>query len=170
MKLETHPFKDFVPNNIKYLLLGSFTAKDSKKGTKYEWYYSNGRNLFWKLIEEVYKTTLPDKKSKMALFEKLGIGITDIMYKAVRVNFTSLDKDLKVVEFNPNIPNILSNNLTAVFFSSRFVENLFLKTFAEEIEKYPDTKFLYLPSPSPRYAAMSRQEKIAIYKQLLPKA
>jgi hypothetical protein len=35
--------------------------------------------------------------------------------------------------------------------------------------KNPSVKFITLPSPSPRYAAMSKEEKIKKYKEVLPK-
>lgn len=169
MGIETHRFKDFTPAGMKYLLLGSFTSKDSRKGVEYDWYYSNGRNQFWPLIEGVYKLKLDSKESKMALFSKLRLGITDIIYKCNRTSNSSLDNALEVLEYNPRIPYILKNNLKIVFFSSRFVEDLFRKIFSEQIELYPETKFIYLPSPSPRYAMMSKAQKIQKYAELLPK-
>jgi len=49
--IEVHPFGDFVPRNTQYLLLGSFTTKPSDD---YPWFYANGRNYFWPILEEVY--------------------------------------------------------------------------------------------------------------------
>ncbi len=105
MNIETHPFGNFIPGKISYLFLGSFTSKDAKKGVDYDWYYSNGRNQYWSLIEQVYDIKLNNKKDKVKLFDKLEIGIADV---------------------------------------------------------------IYLPSPSPRYAAMSKDEKVSVYKKVLP--
>ncbi|MCA9386896.1 hypothetical protein KC669_02565 [Candidatus Dojkabacteria bacterium] len=169
MAIEVHPFEDFIPKNINYLLLGSFTAKDSRKGIEYDWYYSNGRNQFWNLIEKVYDTKLETIDSKVELFTNLGIGITDIIYKCNRTKNSSLDNALDIIEYNPRLEAIISRNLKSVFFSSRFVETQFKRNFSELIDKYQKTKFIYLPSPSPRYAAMSKEEKVLKYKELLPK-
>lgn len=169
MAIEVHPFEAFIPSNIKFLLLGSFTSKDSKKDVDYDWYYSNGRNQFWNLIEKVYNTNLDTKEQKMNLFTNLGIGITDIIYKCNRTKNSSLDNVLEVIEYNSGLEDILSRNLISVFFSSRFVENQFKKNFSNLIEKYNNIEYIYLPSPSPRYAAISKEEKILRYKQLLPK-
>lgn len=76
---EIHPFPDFVPPGIRYLILGSFIAKDGLTNPKYDWYYSNGRNQFWKIIEQVYDVALPDKASKQELFTRLKIGIADLI-------------------------------------------------------------------------------------------
>jgi hypoxanthine-DNA glycosylase len=169
MAVEIHPFETFSPKDMQYLLIGSFTSKDAYSNSEYNWYYSNGRNQFWSLIEQVYNVRLPDKQSKLTLFSNLGIGITDIIYKVNRTRDSSLDNVLKVIEYNPNIDSLLAKNLKAVFFSSRFVEDHFTKNFSNLIDKYSNTEFLYLPSPSPRYAAMSKLEKIEKYKKLLPK-
>lgn len=169
MAIEIHPFKTFIPKHMQYLLLGSFTSKDINTNPRYDWYYSNGRNQFWTLIEEVYEVNLPTKASKKNLFSKLSIGITDIIYRCNRTRNISLDNVLKVIEYQPDIPKLIQYNLKAVFFSSRFVENLYKKNFSNLIKIYPKTNLVYLPSPSPRYAAMSRADKIKKYKQLLPK-
>ncbi len=168
MKIETHPFDSFIPENIRYLFLGSFTSKDAKKGVDYDWYYSNGRNQFWPLIEKVYGLPLKSKKDKVALFNDLGIGIADIIYKCSRKENSSLDNKLEIIEFNQALRGIFDNELESVFFSSRFVEKLFHKNFDFLVNQFTNTKFTYLPSPSPRYAAMSKDEKVKIYKANLP--
>lgn len=169
MPIEIHPFKTFTPKNMRYLILGSFTSKDAFSNPNYDWYYSNGRNQFWPLIEKVYNTNLPDKKTKMKLFTSLRIGIADMIYKCARTQDSSLDTVLKVKVLNPDIPKLLQKKLHSVFFSSRFVENLFKRNFANLIKEYPKTKLVYLPSPSPRYARISMKEKVRRYKKLLPK-
>jgi hypothetical protein len=64
------------------------------------------------------------------------------------------DKAIKIVLQNPNIKSI--------FFTSKFVEKAFMKMFPETMIGE------CLPSPSPRYARMSLQEKINHYKLKLP--
>jgi G:T/U-mismatch repair DNA glycosylase len=56
--IEIHPFGDFVFKNTRYLLLGSFTTKPSDN---YLWFYANGRNHFWPILQKVYKTDLSTK-------------------------------------------------------------------------------------------------------------
>ena len=78
---ETNPFSVFCPPNAKYFMLGSFAAKDSKSGASYNWYYSNGRNQFWPILEEIYSLELKDKRVQQDLFRKLSIAIADIIYQ-----------------------------------------------------------------------------------------
>jgi hypoxanthine-DNA glycosylase len=168
MGVEIHPFEPFVPKDISHLILGSFTSKDSAKGVDYDWYYSNGRNQFWPLLEKVYGVELPEKKSKMDLFSSLRLGIADIIYKCDQKQHSSLDSALEVIEYNPELNGLIQKNLKSIFFTSRFVENMFDKGFKHSIPQGSQTKFIYLPSPSPRYGAMSKDEKIMRYREVLP--
>jgi hypoxanthine-DNA glycosylase len=166
--IETHPFGIFSPPKAKYLLLGSFTAV--KKEDSYDWFYGSRRNQFWPMIEEVYEIKLLDKKSRQRLFTKLSIAIADMIYQCERKDSNSLDSNLINLVFNTKGLNTLfkNNPLQKVFFSSRFVEKQFRKNFKDLVIKYSSVKFITLPSPSPRYAAMSRVEKIKRYKEIFP--
>ncbi len=89
------------------------------------WFYGAKRNLFWKIIEQVYKTPLQDTISKQNLFIKAKIGITDIILKAIRTENKNSDANLKIVEWNYKaIKTILnSNHIKTIFFTSKFVES-----------------------------------------------
>jgi hypoxanthine-DNA glycosylase len=168
--IETNPFDVFCPKNAKYFLLGSFAAKDGKSGVEYNWYYSNGRNQFWSILESVYEVDLKNKRSQQALFKKLGIAIADIIYQCERTGNSSLDSKLSnfVYNYSPIEKVLQENPIEKILFTSRFVEKEFKKNFKDLIERFPEVEPITLPSPSPRYAAMRIGEKIKIYKQLLP--
>ena len=169
--IEKHAFGDFVPKNARYLMLGSFTAKKSNTDLLYDWFYCTKRNQFWPIIEKVYSLNLTDKKSKVDLFTKLGIAFSDMILSCERKDNNSSDTNLVNFTYNfEGIRNILTKNkIQKVFFSSRFVEKEFKKKFKELISEFPNIEFIVLPSPSPRYAAMSREEKIKKYKAIFPK-
>lgn len=167
--IETHPFGNFVPENIRYLILGSFAAKGIGTDPAYDWYYGSKYNQFWKILEQVYSVKLADKNAKIKIFTKLQIGITDIIYQCERSQGSSLDTNLVNIVYNDSLVDILeNNNIEKIFFTSRFVETKYRKVFKHLIEKYPDIELITLPSPSPRYARISIQEKVEKYKQLLP--
>ncbi len=170
---ETHPFGDFVPPNAQYLILGSFTGKRSEEDIKngYDWFYGTKRSQFWPIMEEVFNVPLKTKKEKQTLFNNLKIAITDIILSCERRSNSNLDMNFINIVFNTRALNTIfaRNKLKAVFFSSRFVEKLFRKNFKDLRLQYPEIELITLPSPSPRYAAMTRGEKIAQYKKLLPK-
>lgn len=166
--LEKHPFEIFVPKKTQYLFLGSFVAKPS---SGYDWFFGSKRSQFWPILQEVYGLTLQTKEQKQKLFTQLALAITDIILECDRKANNSLDSSLANLVFNTEaIIEILEvNPIKKIYFSSRFAENLFKKYFKDLITKYPKIELITLPSPSPRYATMSKQEKLARYKILLPK-
>ncbi len=167
--IETHPLGNFIPKNIKYLLLGSFTARGMDNDPAYDWYYGSKRNQLWRIIEQVYNVELLNKKSKIDLFTKLGIGVADIIYQCERRDDNSLDANLINIVYNPKLENILNaNKIQKIFFSSRYVEKLFKKYFKSLVLKHTEIELITLPSPSPRYALMTKEEKIKKYREVLP--
>lgn len=166
--IEKHPFGNFVPDNTRYLLLGSFTGQITDNS--YDWFYGTKRNLFWPIIQEVYDKKLTTKDDKQSLFSGLGIAITDIILSCERKTKSNLDMNLTNIVLNQEVKNIIQDNkLEKIFFSSRFVEKLFKKYFKEIVSEHPEVELITLPSPSPRYAAMSKAQKIARYIEVFPK-
>src|SRR3989344_1823075 len=131
---EKHPFGSFVPKNARYLILGSFTARQAVSGNEkesYDWFYTTKRNQFWPILEGVYNRKFQNKKDKQELFTRLKIAITDIILQCERKANNNLDMNLTNIVFNTNaIYKILhENKIESIFFSSRFVEKLFKKHF-----------------------------------------
>lgn len=172
---ETHPFGVFCPPNAKYLILGSFVGKEAMKGTAYtdepyDWFYGTRVNKFWTILEEVYGIKLINKSSKQELFTKLGIAITDIIYQCKRKNNSNLDSNLIDKVYNPDIfVRVDVRSLKKIFFTSVFVEKEFKKQFKEIIKHHPSISLHTLPSPSPRYAVKTKEQKVKEYYELLPK-
>ena len=174
--VETHAFGNFVPQNAKYLILGSFTGRQAVKGTTttddtYDWFYGTKRNQFWSILEGVYGIELRNKRSKQELFTKVGIAMADIIYQCERKDGNNLDSNLVNIVYNVDaIAEILeTHQIERILFSSRFVENRFKKVFKDIINRHPSINLVTLPSPSPRYAQLSKEQKIQRYKELLPK-
>lgn len=166
--IEVHPFGNFVPPKTKYLMLGSFTTKPDKS---YKWFYANGRNHFWPIMEVVYNLQLRTKVEQQGLFVKLQMALADMILSCERRKNSSLDVNLFNISYNAeSIKRIIKEKrVVEVYFTSRFAETLFRKCFKDAGIQFPQTEFITLPSPSPRYAVMRKQDKIARYKELLPK-
>jgi len=174
--IETHAFGNFVPRNAKYLILGSFTGRQAVKGSTatdddYDWFYGTKRNQFWSILEGVYGIELRNKHSKQELFAKLGIAMADIISQCERKEGNNLDTNLVNIVYNIEaITEILeTHQIENILFSSRFVEDRFRKLFKDIINRYPSIHLVTLPSPSPRYAQMSKEQKIQRYRELLPR-
>jgi len=167
--LETHPFGVFTPKNSHYLILGSFIARRTQDS--YDWFYSKKQNQFWPILEKVYGVRLKGKKAKQALFKRLKIAVTDVIYKCERSKNNSLDSSLTNCVYNISaIEKILKENpVEKIFFTSQFVEKEYKKHFQDLVRRYPRIELITLPSPSPRYAAMNKEEKIKKYSQAFPK-
>lgn len=162
--IEVHPFGDFVPKDPRYLLIGSFVTKPMNN---YEWFYANGRNQFWPILEEVYDRDLKNKNEQIKLFKDLHMALTDIIYSCERKKNSNLDINLFNITYNIEaIRNIVKvNKIRRIYFTSRFVESIFRRKF-KDISM--ELELVCLPSPSPRFATMSKAIKIEKYKTLLP--
>lgn len=166
--IEKHPFGNFVPKNPKYLMLGSFVTKPSNP---YEWFYANGRNQFWPIMENVYASNFSTKEKQQKLFIELEMALVDIILSCERKKNSNLDINLFNIVYNTKAITTIINkyNIKKIFFTSRYVENLFRKHFKDLIERHPKVELVTLPSPSPRYAMVTKLGKVAKYKELLPR-
>ncbi len=165
--VETHPFGNFVPKKTKYLMLGSFVTKPSNP---YEWFYANGRNQFWSIMEEVYGFEFSTKEKQQKLFVQLEMALADIILSCERRNNSNLDVNLCNIVYNTQALKAIieENNVKKIFFTSRYVETMFKRHFKNIIQADKEIELVCLPSPSPRYAMMTMREKIARYRKLLP--
>jgi hypoxanthine-DNA glycosylase len=166
-RTEKHPFGNFIPKNARYLILGSFPGK---KVAGYNWFYGGKTNHFWPIIEKIYSVKLQSKEDKQQLFAKLKIAVADIILSCKRKRNNNSDANLVNIAFNKKgVSKILKNNkIEKIFFTSKFVEELFKKEFAELIAKYPKIKLIPLPSPSARYSLKSVAGKTSKYRKFLP--
>lgn len=158
-KFEEHPFPPLVPPNATTLIVGSFPGMEQiiNKKSPDEWFYSAADNLFWVILSEAFQTELKTVMQRKGFFEEKGIAITDIFTKVKRKERSNRDKFLYEMEYNKEICSIIEKSgIKKLFFTSKFVEKHFLKTF-------PEIKFgISLPSPSP--AANIPISKSADYK------
>ncbi|MEO9098847.1 MAG: uracil-DNA glycosylase family protein [Ginsengibacter sp.] len=164
-EIEIHPHKPFVPPNAKVLILGSFPGKGHALfESANEWFYASKRNQFWNIMRGVYNKELITTEDKKELFTKHGIAIGDVFLKIRRKEDNNQDSNLEIIAYNDKaLKKILDENkFESVFFTSKLVEKHFLKLFP--LVKNGEC----LPSPSPRYARVSLQEKIDFYKRKLP--
>jgi G:T/U-mismatch repair DNA glycosylase len=68
--------------------LGSFVTKPT---SPYEWFYANGRNQFWPILESVYHRNLKTKADMQKLFVELKMALTDIILECEREKNSNLD-------------------------------------------------------------------------------
>jgi len=104
---------------------------------------------------------LRNKKAQQDLFRKLSIAVADIIYQCKRRRNSSLDVHLTDFVYNISpITKVLEENpIEKIFFTSRFVEKEYMKHFKNLVERFSRVELIALPSPSPRYAAMRKEDK-----------
>jgi len=158
--IETNPFPYFLPPKADKLIIGSFPCYNGKDYG--DWYYSgSGKNHFWKLLSDVYEMPTGTLEQKIALCKKHHIALTDIACKIERLKGNCSDANLKIVVFNKEgITTCLKTGIKKIFFTSRFVENHFLKHYSE---LNISSRVLVSPSPS----ANKHIGGLNTYKQLV---
>ena len=166
--IETHPFRAYIPKNSRYLILGSFPGRRETRTE--EWYYGTKRGQFWDVVRKVYGKKLENLSEKQKLFSHLNIAVSDVLFKIQRINKNNSDQNLKVIEYNTKTVEriLVHNNIEKIFFSSRNVEKIFKSKF-KHLTDGKKIELITLPSSSPRYARLNLNEKVMLFKKLLPK-
>lgn len=156
--MASHPFAPIVFKNSEILILGSFPSKISIKNN---FYYSNPRNQFWKIMSSVTNYPINNKDQMIWLLKESKIGLWDMISSCNSEN--SLDSSIEDEEVN-DIELLLTKYpcINTVAFTGRKSELLFNMHFS-----HLDISKVYLPSPSSAYAKMTLANKIEKYKELL---
>lgn len=169
MQRETHPFGHFIPPNVEYLVVGTFPGRLYSQRTAAEneademAFSYGGRNQFWRIMEKIYGIELLTRTSKKALFNNLKIGLIDIIHSCERKNQSNADTDLINIEWNRDVIEriLIENDIKNILCTGVSVLKM-IKTW------FPDAPAMALPSPSPRYAVLSFEKKVALYKTVFP--
>ncbi|RXI37508.1 DNA glycosylase, partial [Malaciobacter mytili] len=103
-----HPFKPFIFNDTKYLIIGTlppprFCTKNLKKNDV-DFCYGSQDNLLWQVLDKIYKLNLLYDNSKKAIEQrkefliKKNIGICDIVESCFREKIDASDLGMKDIK------------------------------------------------------------------------
>lgn len=102
---EHHPFKPFLPENARLLMLGTFPP--AQKRWCMEFYYPNFINDMWRIMglcffdNKLYFVDEAEKKYKLDLIipflEEKGIALYDTATEVIRTKNNASDKDLQII-------------------------------------------------------------------------
>ncbi len=149
-----HPFDPIVFNDTHTLILGSFP---SIKSFENNFYYAHPQNQFWKILKMITGYPVINRDQKLWLLKEMKLGLWDMIGSCSRES--SLDSSLEdeVVNY---IPELLESypSIQKIAFTGKKAQALFETHFG-----YLEIERVYLPSPSPAYAAMKLEEKANIY-------
>ncbi len=158
MNTHIHPFSPILDQHTKILFLGSFPSIASFEQS---FYYAHARNAFWPIMEEIFGITFKNNDDKKSFCLAHKIGLWDVIASCERSN--SSDTNLKNC-----IPNDFEKllhdypKIKALGFTGKKSYDLFMKYYKDlNVEK------VLLPSTSPAYAAMTREEKVKKYQEVL---
>jgi hypoxanthine-DNA glycosylase len=155
---EAHPFDPIVFPDTHTLILGSFPSIQSVAN---DFYYAHPRNQFWPILSGITGYPAGNRDQKIWLLKESGLGLWDMIASVRRSN--SADSMLEDEVVN-DIPALLEQYpaIQRIAFTGRKAEALWHVHYAHlEIET------LYLPSPSPAYAAMTLREKTQKWQEIL---
>lgn len=154
----THPFEPIINDDSEILILGTFP---SIKSFENEFYYSNPKNQFWSILSEIFNENLNTKEARISFLKKYKIALWDIVESCERKNSSDSNlKDVKVHDLEKltkkykKIKKIMFTSKKALYFYEKKHKKLNIEVF-------------YLPSPSPAYAAIKKEDKIEIYRDIL---
>jgi G:T/U-mismatch repair DNA glycosylase len=100
---ETLGWDNFIPPLATKLIIGTFPTAESNRS--FEFFYPNKDNPFWQVLSAIANIDLIPHvdteaiQNRKAILTKLNLGITDMGYKVLRHNNSSLDQSIFPVEF-----------------------------------------------------------------------
>ena len=155
---KVHPFEPIVFSDTQTLILGSFPSIQSVAN---DFYYAHPRNQFWPILSAITGYPVGNRDQKIWLLKEAKLGVWDMIASCTRE--TSLDRSLEDETVN-DIPTLLERypSIARVAFTGRKSEALWKTHF-----DYLEVETLYLPSPSPAYAAMRLEAKTARWQDIL---
>lgn len=150
MSQVVHPFPPVVDAESRILILGSFPSVVSRQK---QFYYANGNNRFWKVMEIIFAETITDPK---AFCHTHHIALWDVIASCSIEG--SNDASISNVVVN-DIPGLLAGTkIHTVFTTGKKAYDLFRKHIDCSLP------VIALPSTSSANAAMSLNDLVEKYR------
>ena len=141
-------FAPIESKEVRILILGSMPGDASIAAGQY---YAHPRNRFWPLMATLLGCALPeDYENRCRMLQEHGIALWDVAGSAVRPG--SMDSAMR--EERPNdIAGLMARHpeLRVVAFNGQKAKQLFDRFF----QRFPDVRYLPMPSTSPANASFS---------------
>ena len=131
-----------------------------KESLKQQQYYAHPRNIFWKIIFEIFKGEYTlDYQQRIAFAIKNNLTLWDVCSICYRKG--SLDSNIKD-EVPNKIPELLANNpsISTIIFNGQMAEKLYKKHFEQLLNK----KYFTALSTSPANASYTFEQKLENWK------
>lgn len=149
----------------RVLLLGSLPGRASLD--RYQ-YYAQPRNAFWWIMGALCGAEPElDYPERLAALEHAGLALWDVLHEAARPG--SLDSSIVAASQRVNdVAGLVAKHSTIslVAFNGRKAAEIF-RRHIESLLTRDDLEFVTLPSTSPAYASLRRDEKLVRWREVL---
>jgi G:T/U-mismatch repair DNA glycosylase len=116
---------------MRALILGTFPPYFKKR--KYEFYYPNNQNRFWKVMADIAKAELFQTEGPRAVEERkrlmtqLKVGVQNMGKTILRDGESSADKDIEIIEFQ---------DILGIINESDSVQTILLTGYSDKASTY----------------------------------
>lgn len=162
LPLKISGFPPIVQKDARILILGSMPSVTSLAK---EEYYGHPRNAFWKILYSLYEEPYEQNYERRCCFLKShSLALWDVFASCEREG--SLDQNIQNVTFNP-LKELIEGlpDLQCVFCNGTKSYTSFKKYAKANQLSIP---FFKLPSTSPADAKLHFEDKLAMWRQILP--
>ena len=136
MQTETHPWSWYHPSGAETIIIGTFPP--TLRNWSYDFFYPNKNNFFWKIMAKIAGRELQSFSGEKAVDERkkildqLMIGVSDMGKVIRRINNTSMDEDLEIIEYM-DVCKILEENpsIKKIIFTSSSGKSSAIKWFKD---------------------------------------
>ena len=103
MQEEIHPWKWYIPNGAKVVIIGTFPP--TQRNWSFDFFYPNKNNYFWKIItlsanhSLLYSFGEEAVNERRELLNHLKLGVSDMGHIIRRKADSSLDQNLEIIEY-----------------------------------------------------------------------
>jgi hypoxanthine-DNA glycosylase len=149
------------------LILGSMPSRQSLRESRY---YAHPQNAFWPIVRELLGVRAEGYAATARAVARQGYAVWDVLQSCRRPG--SLDADIHrdsivVNDFEGFLQS--QPGIERIFFNGAAAELLFHRHVLPGLARAGrELRLRRLPSTSPAYAAMSRQQKLAAWRVILP--
>lgn len=158
-------FPPIIGPNARILILGSIPGAASLAANEY---YAHPRNLFWRIIAELFHTEpLLDYSSKTQTLITARIALWDVMKSCYRPGSLDAAIDKQSIVSNDFKALFISHpQIKQIFFNGATAEQSFRRLVLPGLNGQP-LSLQRLPSTSPAHAAMTYQQKLACWRVIV---
>jgi len=143
----------------KVLILGTLPSQRSLAAQQY---YGNPQNAFWWIMGQLYHFDVElSYEQKTEALRKADVAVWDVIRSCLRPG--SMDADIDEGTLRPNdFVSFLDSkpSIELIVFNGQAADKLFRKHVVLD----RDIRYLTMPSTSPAYASMQREQKLSKWR------